>query len=73
MNYGFLGRYCLPPESLLSSGKLLALDTLLRDLKARGSRCGWAAGGGRAAKGGALGVGRFGAGMGRRLGEVAEL
>jgi len=42
MNYNHLGRYCLRPDSLLSSGKLVALDTLLRELKERGSRCaGW--------------------------------
>lgn len=38
-NYVHLGRYCLPPDALLSSGKLKRLDTLLRELKDKGSRC----------------------------------
>ena len=34
-----LGAYRLPPDALLTSGKLVALDGLLRELKERGSRC----------------------------------
>lgn len=36
--HGLLGQYMLPPTSLMASGKLVALDGLLKDLKAAGSR-----------------------------------
>jgi SWI/SNF-related matrix-associated actin-dependent regulator 1 of chromatin subfamily A len=38
VNYGHLGAYRLAPDALLSSGKLVALDKLLRELKDKGSR-----------------------------------
>ena len=38
-NYLHLGGYRLPPDCLLSSGKLTVLDKLLRELRERGSRC----------------------------------
>lgn len=36
--HGLLGQYMLPPTCLMASGKLVALDALLKELKAKGSR-----------------------------------
>jgi len=36
--HGLLGQYMLPPTCLMASGKLVALDALLKELKAAGSR-----------------------------------
>jgi hypothetical protein len=36
--HALLGQYMLPPTCLMASGKLVALDALLKDLKAQGSR-----------------------------------
>jgi hypothetical protein len=36
--HGLLGQFMLPPTCLMASGKLVALDALLKELKAAGSR-----------------------------------
>ena len=37
-HYESLGRFCLPSSCLMDSGKLVALDKLLRELQEAGSR-----------------------------------
>jgi hypothetical protein len=36
--HGLLGQFMLPPTCLMASGKLVALDALLKELKTAGSR-----------------------------------